>query len=146
MKIRPSALIFSSDDKVLTLKYNYNGQFLNAIPGGNLEENENIKDTLIRELEEELQIQIQVNEIVAIAETYNNVKKSKVLHLVFKATIVNGIPIPNPKETTTLGVEWVSKEEILQKNLYPNVCESIINIFEGTESEIYLGNILQKWI
>ena len=36
MKTRPSAIILA-DNKLLTLKYNYHGNLLYAIPGGNLE-------------------------------------------------------------------------------------------------------------
>lgn len=145
MKTRPSAIIVKGN-KILTLKYSYGGQLLFALPGGNVEENEIIKETLIRELQEELGIQTNVLNIVAVAETYNETKKSSVLHLCFITEITAGEPIPNPEQTTTLGVEWLEIEKLEEYNLYPNIIESIKKLPNTEINNIYLGAIQQKWL
>lgn len=145
MKIRPSAIIIENN-KILTLKYNYNGQYLNTLPGGNVENDENIKDTLKRELFEEIKVNVQVQDLVLVAETYNQIKKSKVLHLIFKVHIIDGIPTPDSKETTAIGVEWVNLDDINNKNFYPNVTSEINQLNNVKNQTIYLGEIPQKWI
>jgi 8-oxo-dGTP diphosphatase len=145
MKTRPSALIIK-DNKILTLKYVYNDQPLYALPGGNVEDNESVKDTLVRELQEELGIDIEVNELFSVAETYNPTKKTNILHLTFVSEITNGTPIPNQEQTTTLGVEWLNIETLSEKNLYPNISTQIKLSSDNYHTNKYLGTLDQKWL
>lgn len=145
MKTRPSALIIK-DNKILTLKYVYNDQPLYALPGGNVEDNESIKDTLIRELQEELGIDIEVNELFAVAETYNPTKKTNILHLTFTAKIASGVPTPNKEQTTTLGIEWLNIDTLTEKNLYPNISTQIKLSCDNCHTNKYLGTLDQKWL
>lgn len=145
MKTRPSALIVK-DNKILTLKYIYNDEVLNALPGGNVEDNESVKETLIRELQEELGIEINVKELFSVAETYNPVKKSSILHLTFLADIARGVPSPNKEETSALGIEWIELDSITTKNLYPNISTQIKMSKDNLHANKYLGTLDQKWL
>ncbi|HTF81257.1 MAG TPA: NUDIX domain-containing protein [Cytophagales bacterium] len=145
MKTRPSALIIK-DSKILTLKYVYNGAALFALPGGNVEHNETIKDTLIRELEEELGINIIIKDLFSVGETYNPEKNSNILHLTFIAEISGGSPVPNPEHTTCLGVEWIDIQDVAHINMYPNIAKHIAISSDNTHTNKYLGLLDQKWL
>lgn len=134
------------DNKILTLKYVYNGQPLYALPGGNVEDNEYVADTLVRELQEELGVDISVKDLFSVAETYNPTKKSNIIHMTFRADISKGEPTPDKSQTTTLGVEWIDINTIEEKNLYPNIGGHIKKSNDNSHTNKYLGAIDQKWL
>lgn len=140
MKVRPSVII-EQNDKILTLEYKYNGTQVLALPGGNLEFGESIQETLIRELNEELGVHIEINYLKYIAEVHGN--QSDTLHMVFYGEIIDGIPIINKDETTALNIKWLDKSSLTSINLYPNVA---VNILENNNlSTEFLGEIKQEW-
>jgi 8-oxo-dGTP diphosphatase len=143
MKTRPSAIIIA-DNKLLTLKYNYNGNTLYAIPGGNLEFGEKLEEALARELEEEIGLKIEVQNLIFIAEV--RVQKKDTLHCIFKSIIVSGTPNLNPKETTALEICWLPLSTLEDYNLYPNIKTEIKEHFlEGKDHQVFLGEISQPW-
>ncbi|MCF8324483.1 MAG: NUDIX domain-containing protein [Leadbetterella sp.] len=143
MKTRPSAIILS-DNNLLTLKYNYNGNLLYAIPGGNLEFGEKLKEALERELQEEIGLVIEVQNLLFLAEVHQQNKDT--LHCVFNTKIVSGIPQLNPKETTALEICWIPIETIEDYNLYPNIKTQIKEHFiEAKDHQVFLGEISQPW-
>jgi 8-oxo-dGTP diphosphatase len=143
MKTRPSAIIIA-DNKLLTLKYNYNGNTLYAIPGGNLEFGEKLEEALARELEEEIGLKIEVQNLIFIAEV--RLQKKDTLHCIFKSIIVSGTPNLNPKETTALEICWLPLSTLEDYNLYPNIKTEIKEHFlEGKDHQVFLGEISQPW-
>jgi ADP-ribose pyrophosphatase YjhB (NUDIX family) len=143
MKTRPSAIILS-DNNLLTLKYNYNGNLLYAIPGGNLEFGEKLEEALERELQEEIGLVIEVQNLLFLAEVHQQNKDT--LHCVFNTKIVSGIPQLNPKETTALEICWIPIETIEDYNLYPNIKTQIKEHFiEAKDHQVFLGEISQPW-
>lgn len=143
MKTRPSAIIIA-DNKLLTLKYNYSGNLLYAIPGGNLEFGEKLEVALKRELEEEIGLEIEVQDLLFLAEVHQPNKDT--LHCVFNAKIVSGKPVLNPKETTALQICWLPIENIEEYNLYPNIKTQLKEYFvEGKDHHVFLGEISQPW-
>ena len=143
MKTRPSAIILS-DNNLLTLKYNYNGNLLYAIPGGNLEFGEKLEGALKRELQEEIGLEIEVQNLLFLAEVHQQNKDT--LHCVFNTKIVSGIPQLNPKETTALEICWLPIESIEDYNLYPNIKTHIKEHFmNAKDQQVFLGEISQPW-
>lgn len=143
MKTRPSAIIMA-DNKILTLKYNYNGNLLYALPGGNLEFGEKLEVALKRELEEEIGLEIEVQDLLFLAEVHQPNKDT--LHCVFNAKIVSGKPELNPQETTALEICWIPIENLEENNLYPNIKIQIKEHFvEDKDHQVFLGEISQPW-
>ncbi|MFQ3575872.1 MAG: NUDIX domain-containing protein [Cytophagales bacterium] len=140
MKIRPSGLLIV-EDKLLTLKYNYNGNEVFALPGGNQENQDGLKETLIREFEEELNLKISVHDLVLVAESLNN-KGIKILHLVFKVDCENPQPIINPEQTSCFGFDWLSMSELDKINLYPNLSH---HLNKPNQNQVFLGLLNQQW-
>ena len=69
IKIIATALIKNAEGKYLAERLNKElPEGIIAPPGGKLEENETLRECLIRELKEELDIDIEVDDIAAITE------------------------------------------------------------------------------
>ncbi len=139
MKVRPSALIIENNH-VLLLRYNYSGNDVFALPGGNPDPGETLIQAVARELSEELGIETEVGEMLMAGEVLLSPLKDDVLHCVFQAQIVGGIPRLNPDQTTALEVVWKPVSSLTQLNLYPNVGTCIASMTGG-----YLGKIHQTF-
>ena len=144
MNVRPSAVIIRNQ-AVLTLRYRYQSTDVYALPGGNPDPGENVRETLVRELSEELGIHIIVDELVACGEVIWNEIKKECLHMVFKAE-TQEIPVIDPKETTALEVVWIPISDLENHLLYPNIGKQIKKYLEASLPVGYIGAIQQPYI
>lgn len=144
INIRPAILIIENQ-QVLTMQYNYGGQKVYNLPGGNLELGEHLSDALAREMQEELEIEVSVGEMILVGEVYFEDRKKHTLHLLFEGKITAGIPTLNPKETSALAIKWLSINDLEKVNLYPNLSKSIMEYLEGKLNNRYIGKIDQQW-
>ncbi len=139
MKVRPSALIIENNH-VLLLRYNYSGNDVFALPGGNPDLGETLTQAVERELSEELGIETEIGEMLMAGEVLLSPTKEDVLHCIFRGQIVGGIPILNPAQTTALEIVWQPVAALAQLNLYPNVGSCIASMRGG-----YVGKIDQSF-
>jgi 8-oxo-dGTP diphosphatase len=144
MKIRPAILIIE-DQKVLTMQYNYGGQDVYNLPGGNLELGEHLSDALAREMVEEMGIKVAVGEMIMVGEVYFEAQKKQTFHFIFEGKITEGTPTLNPKETSAIAIKWLSVNELDNINLYPNVAQQLQQYLSSTLDNKYIGSIEQRW-
>ena len=120
MKIRPAAWITRSD-QVLTLRYAYPGGTLFSLPGGGLEEGENLEDTLRRELREELAMTVEVGPLIWAGENSPMHHLPATLHILFRCTPGEEPPRLQPHHTKAQEALWVPLKDIPRLTLYPAV-------------------------
>ncbi len=144
MKIRPAILIIENE-KILTMQYNYGGQDVYNLPGGNLEFGEHLTDALTREMVEEMGIQVSVGELIMVGEVHAIEQKKQTFHFIFEGKIAKGTPILNPKETSAIAIKWLNINELLSLNLYPNISEKLLQYLAGNLDNKYIGKIVQQW-
>jgi 8-oxo-dGTP diphosphatase len=144
MRTRPGACIIQNN-KILLLRYEYNGIDVFNIPGGNHENSEMIADTLKREMLEELGINIQVDDLVLVAEATNKSVNNEVLHLIFKCHIIEYEPIINKNECSAIEAVWLPIEKLKEVNLYPFIGADLFQSINSQNYKIYLGKFQQPW-
>ena len=94
------------------------------LPGGHLEEGEDIFDAMIREAKEEIGITIKRKDLEML-HIFHGFKKGK-LKFVFKANKYEGVPLNNePNQCKEL--KWFEIDN-LPKNIIPNIKREIKNI------------------
>ncbi|MFY7908829.1 MAG: NUDIX domain-containing protein [Emticicia sp.] len=142
--IRPAILIIENQ-RVLTMQYQYGGQEVFNLPGGNLELGEHLSDALAREMQEELGIEVAVGELILVGEVYFEERKKHTLHLLFEGKITAGVPTLNPAETSALAIKWLDVNDLEKVNLYPNLSKQIREHLAGKLSNRYIGKIDQQW-
>jgi molecular chaperone GrpE len=129
-----SALIFNKDGKLL-LTRSPKWDNLWVPPGGKVEFNENMEQTLKREMKEELNLDINVMEYLTTIEL-NKTKQRPNLHMVvneFVAEADNQDVIINDEHSA---YDWrMPKDWLEEKDLYPTVREAI---------KYYLNEFLPK--
>ena len=123
--IKVVAAILEKEDKILIAKKR-EGKPLAGLwefPGGKIEEGETPEESLIRELMEEMNIKVRVNEYVG--ESIYDYGDGKVISLKgFTAEIIEG----NIKLTDHDEYKWVTLEEICNYRIAPADIPLISNI------------------
>lgn len=148
MKVRPSALIwrqFDGQTQVLLMRYNYGGQDVFALPGGNPDRGEILTQTVIREIREELGVSVDLGEMILAGEMLLSERNDDVLHVVFAARNLKGEPVLNPDETTALNLVWILVTELDKLNLYPNIGAKLQPWFSSATYLGYVGRIEQQY-
>ena len=148
MKVRPAALIWRQNDdqtEILLMRYQYGGQDVFALPGGNCDRGETLPETIVRELREELGVSAEIGEMILAGEMLLSEQNDDVLHVVFATRDLQGEPTPNPAETTALELVWVPVVGVDQLNLYPNIGAKIQPWFSSATYLGYVGRIEQQY-
>lgn len=143
MKVRVAALIIE-DGRLLTMQYEYGGQMVYNLPGGNLEFGEQMRQALERELEEELQINCEIGAEPAFTAEIHTAEKDT-LHVIFGAKILSGDLMLNAQETSAKAICWLSLNALESVNLYPNVGLAIQEYSNNKLINKHLGTIEQPW-
>jgi ADP-ribose pyrophosphatase YjhB (NUDIX family) len=112
----PSAnvVVLNEDDDILMIRRTDNGNW--AVPGGAMDLGESLRDTAVREVEEETGIVCEVTGLVGIYTDPRHViyytsngECRQEFSVVFTARAVSGTPTPSDESRE---VEWVSRETI----------------------------------
>lgn len=144
MNVRP-AICVVENRKLLTMRYHYGNTDVFNLPGGNLEFGEKITECLIRELQEELQVEIEVEEMLCLADIFIERKQTQTLHTIFRGKITGGTPTLNPAETTALAVHWLPIEELPTVHLYPAIGKELLKAIKNELPNPFLGRVVQPW-
>ena len=145
MRIRPAALIIENNH-VLFLRYDYSGGSKFALPGGNVDAGETFPVTIARECEEELGIEVEVGEMIAVGQVHATTDYDACLHVIFEGDIVAGIPVLQAGETTANDLVWVPVDKIAELNIYPSMNDAILDFVHTGKKGHYLGTIKQIWL
>lgn len=145
IRCRPAILIVENNH-ILLMKYVYGNHTIYNFPGGNLEGEELMVDTLARECEEELGVEVEVGKMICLGQMSGNEYRKAAIHVLFEGQIVSGIPTLQPIETTAQDLVWWPISKLDEIQLYPNVGEAVQDYLITGKSVGFLGNIEQAWI
>lgn len=145
MNVRP-AICIVENEKLLTMRYRYGSTDVYNLPGGNLEFGEKMTECLTRELHEELQIEVEVGEMLCLADVFIEEKQKQTLHTIFQGKITSGVPTLNPTETTALGIHWLPIEELQTVHLYPAIGIELLKAIRNELPNPFLGRVVQPWL
>jgi 8-oxo-dGTP diphosphatase len=141
-KIRNSAkALIIKDGKMLVSKINDNGDIFYVMPGGGQDVDELLEDTVKRECEEELGIEIEPKSLEFVVEGLRGETFHRV-DLVFLCDYIGEIENAKiHKDKNQTGHEWLSIENLMNEPLYPSKLRSqIICLYNNKKIDVYLGN------
>lgn len=149
MEIRPRvrvAGILIENNKILLIEHKKNDKKYWLIPGGGVDWGESTAEALIREYKEETNLDVTVDKFLFLSETIAPDKEKHVINLYFKVK-----KDENSKAEMILGDEinlndlrFVSKDEIENIKIYPNIKEQIKQLLYEKEIVPYLGLLWDK--
>jgi 8-oxo-dGTP diphosphatase len=140
MKVRPSIAIVENN-QILLMKYRYGNTDVYNLPGGNVDKGETLTQTVVRELREELGIEVEVGNMILSGDVIMPEGKEDVLHCVFEGKILGGKLMLNPKETSALELVWMPLVDLDELEMYPNVGKYL---FKNLDFQ-YVVKINQTW-
>jgi 8-oxo-dGTP diphosphatase len=144
MKVRPSIAIVENNH-LLLMQYRYGSTNVYNLPGGNVDKSETLIETVVRELMEELGIEVEVDTMILSGDVIMPEGKEDVLHCVFEGKILSGIPTLNPKQTSALAVVWMPLVDLHELEMYPNVGAELQRFYLKGLGIDYMGKIGQRW-
>jgi 8-oxo-dGTP diphosphatase len=102
------AVIVDEKDKILCAKRSKKMSMpgMWEFPGGKVEQDEDEKEALKREIKEELLCEIEVG--TKIAETLHQYPSITVMLITYYATVLNGVPVNKEHEELV----WIEKEKL----------------------------------
>ena len=144
MKVRPSIAIVENNH-LLLMQYRYGNTDVYNLPGGNVDKSETLTETVVRELMEELGIEVGLKEMILLGDVIMPEGKEDVLHCVFEGKILSGKPVLNPKETSALAVVWMPLVDLHELEMYPNIGAQLQRFYLKGWRIDYMGRIGQQW-
>ena len=145
MRCRPAVVIIENSH-LLLMKYQYGDQSIYNFPGGNVENEELLHETLVRECQEELGIEVELGNLLCMGQVLSNENRNGALHVLFEGKIVSGLPILQPTETTAIDLVWWPVGQLSEIVLYPNVGDVVQDYLITGKSAGFLGEINQLWV
>lgn len=145
MRCRPAVVIIENNH-LLLMKYQYGSHLIYNLPGGNVEAEELLEDTLVRECQEELGIEVELGAMLCVGQVLSNEHRKGALHVLFEGKIVSGIPLLQPAETTAAELVWWPIARLPEITLYPNLGDVIHDYVITGKPAGFLGEINQPWV
>ena len=144
MRVRGSAMI-RREGKLLVLAYDYPKGRIFAIPGGGVKKGETLSQSIVREYQEELSIQIQVGDLRFVGDMQAQETIPQTVHLVFDGEILSGTPCLNRTHTSAAEYLWLDLDDLDQIKLYPHINQALReDLKNGIPRPRYLGNCLNR--
>ncbi len=141
-EIRNSAkALIIRDGKMAAIKIRDGGEEWYIMPGGGQEPEETLRETVCREVAEELGIHVKCKELLFAVEGVHGERFHRV-NLVFHCEFINEIPhAVLQNDTNQVGVEWLDISALNLQPLYPSkLRRQIMNFYDGKPYKVYLGN------
>lgn len=141
-EIRNSAkALIIKDGKMAAVKIRDAGEEWYIMPGGGQESDETLKETVLREVSEELGIAVKCNDLLFVVEGVHGESFHRV-DLVFSCEFIDYIPDAVLRgDTNQVSVEWLDISTLNLTSLYPSrLRRQIMNFYEGKPYQAYLGN------
>jgi ADP-ribose pyrophosphatase YjhB (NUDIX family) len=127
------------------MQYCYGNTDVYNLPGGNVDKGETLSETVVRELMEELGVEVNLETMILSGDVIMPEGKEDVLHCVFEGKILAGKPVLNPKETSALSVVWMPLVDLHELDMYPNVGAELQRFYLKGRGIDYMGKIGQRW-
>ena len=138
-RVRVAGIVIQ-ENSILLIQHVKNEKKYWLVPGGGVDWGESLEEALIREYKEETNLDVEVKDFLFFSETISPDKNKHVINLYFLVKIKNDsetMKIGN--ETNLSDLKYVSKEEIQNIKLYPNIKEQLMKILNNEKMTPYLG-------
>jgi ADP-ribose pyrophosphatase YjhB (NUDIX family) len=138
-RIRVAAIIIE-DNKVLLVRHEKNGRSYWLLPGGGVDFGESLHEALVRELREEVEVDIEPGPLVLANDTLPPDRHRHIVHLCFMAKITAGTPTRG-SDPRVVEVAYVPLKDLPKLTLFPNIGEAILALATTNTGPTYLGNL-----
>lgn len=141
-RLRVAAIIVENG-RILMARHRRAGVEYFVLPGGGVEYGESMEEALVRELQEEANLDIQVGAPVFLNDSVPPDKHRHIVNIYFLASVVGGTLAVGAGDKRLVGMEFVPLDAVPNLTLYPDIRQDLVSglasgFSEGTR---YLGNL-----
>jgi ADP-ribose pyrophosphatase YjhB (NUDIX family) len=141
IRVRVAGVI-AREDKILLIAHKKKGEEYWLPPGGGIDYGESAVEALVREMKEELSIDVTVKDLVFSCDSIEPTGNRHILNLFF-ACESEGQPIlGNDKRLSRFG--YFNSEELAVIKIFPPCSRQLINYLQGKPQPIYQGSIWEE--
>lgn len=118
-------------DELLLVKHRRDDHEYWLLPGGGLDYGESIHDCAVRECKEELGLDVEVGDIIAVTESLPPQARRHILHIVLQATSFSGQEQLGQDDKRLVDMGWHPIEALRELTFYPPIAEEMIAAARG---------------
>jgi len=112
-RIGVGAVIVNEKDEILLVLRNRNPEKDKwSIPGGKVDAYEKLEDTVVREIKEEVNLDIAVKGLLCMAETIRPENEEHWISAIYEASIVSGEPLNMEQGGAIQEVKWFALDRL----------------------------------
>ena len=138
-RVRVAAIIIENN-KLLMICHKKDDDEYYLLPGGGVEYMESLDIALKREIKEELNVDIYVNDIAIVSDSIDEKSGRHIINICFMCDYVSG-SYKIGDEDRLLKYKFISCADLEFLKVHPPINKELIGLLEGKENNIYLGKL-----
>jgi 8-oxo-dGTP diphosphatase len=142
IRIRTAGLIIENG-KLLLISHKKNGKEYWLVPGGGVDFGESSHQALVREMKEELSIDVEPGDLLFTADSIEKKGKRHILNLFFSCRRCGGV-LSLGKDPRLSGFGFFSADEILSMKIFPPCKNELAAIVTGNKIQTYIGELWEE--
>lgn len=132
--------ILTTDDGILLIAHKKNDDIYWLLPGGGVDYGESLSEALVREFQEELNIEVSVSDLAFISDSIDPSGDRHVVNICFICNYTGGEYLLGT-EGRLHDFNFFRKDEICDLKLFPPINNELISIFESGAKGKYIGRL-----
>lgn len=141
-RVRVGVLLVQ-DGQVLLVQHRRGDHAYWLLPGGGLDLGESIAECGVRECKEELGLDVEVSDLIAVTESLPPQAPRHILHLVLRGRVVGGTEQLGQEDTRLVGMQWHALADWPALTFYPPIRDELLAAVRGDGPA--LPNLGPRW-